>query len=107
MAKILYCITKSNWGGAQRYVYDLATHLPAEFEAAVVLGGDGALKTRLEIAGIPTIPLSRLERDIHIRGDIKTFFELLGIFRRERPDIIHLNSSKMGILGTLAARIVR
>ncbi len=23
--KILYVITKANWGGAQRYVYDLAT----------------------------------------------------------------------------------
>jgi len=23
--KILYCITKANWGGAQKYVYDLAT----------------------------------------------------------------------------------
>ena len=25
MPKILYFITKSNWGGAQRHVYDLAT----------------------------------------------------------------------------------
>ncbi len=27
MSKILYFITKSNWGGAQRYIYDLATNL--------------------------------------------------------------------------------
>jgi hypothetical protein len=32
MAKksILYIITKSVWGGAAKYVYDLATHLPKD-----------------------------------------------------------------------------
>ena len=30
MRKILFVITKSNWGGAQRYIYDLATNLPKE-----------------------------------------------------------------------------
>ena len=36
--KILFIITKSNWGGAQRYVYDLATSLPKEkYEVAVAL----------------------------------------------------------------------
>ena len=24
--KVLFLITKSNWGGAQRYVYDIATN---------------------------------------------------------------------------------
>ena len=28
--KILYVITKGNWGGAQRYVFDLAAHLPKD-----------------------------------------------------------------------------
>ena len=28
--KIFYVITKSNWGGAQKYVYDLATGLSME-----------------------------------------------------------------------------
>ena len=42
--KVLFCITKSNWGGAQRYVYNLATNLPKEaYTVSVALGGTGVL----------------------------------------------------------------
>ncbi len=33
--KILYVITKSNWGGAQRYVYDLATAYAPDYDVVV------------------------------------------------------------------------
>ncbi|MEM9336939.1 MAG: hypothetical protein AAGA35_03730 [Patescibacteria group bacterium] len=46
--KIIFFITKSNWGGAQRYVFDIATNLPPEFEPVVMLGGDGELKHKLQ-----------------------------------------------------------
>lgn len=106
--KILYCITKSNWGGAQRYVYDLATGIPRDkFEIAVVLGGNGQLKEKLEIAGIRTISVNALKRDVGIINDISSFFALIKIFKNEKPDIVHLNSSKIGGLGGLAGRIAR
>lgn len=106
--KILYCITKSNWGGAQRYVYDLATGIPrGKFEIAVVLGGNGQLKEKLEIAGIRTISINALKRDVGIINDISSFFALIKIFKSEKPDIVHLNSSKIGGLGGLAGRIAR
>src|SRR3989344_5655297 len=51
--KILFVITKSNWGGAQRYVYDLATSLPKEeFEVVVTFGQKGQLAEKLEKVGI-------------------------------------------------------
>lgn len=107
-AKILYLITKSNWGGAQKYVFELATGLnPAEFDVAVGLGGDGELKTRLEAAGIRTITIPSLDRDVNVFSDTRVFFSLLSLFRKERADIIHVNSSKIGGLGALAARIAR
>lgn len=104
--KILYIITKSNWGGAQRYVYDLATNLPAdEFEVAVALGGDGELKTKLESFGIRTKSIPRLARDIKFIDEFAVFLKLLATIHEERPQIIHLNSSKIGALGALAARL--
>ncbi|MBI2047948.1 MAG: glycosyltransferase family 4 protein [Parcubacteria group bacterium] len=104
--KILYVITKSNFGGAQRYVFDLATSLPKEqFSVSVLLGGEGTLKEKLYSGGIRTITLPYFKRDIHIFNDIRTFFALISILKKERPDIIHLNSSKAGILGTIAGRI--
>ncbi|MDD5068461.1 MAG: glycosyltransferase [Candidatus Pacebacteria bacterium] len=105
-SKILFVITKSNWGGAQRYVYDLATNLPQqEFEPLVVFGGRGILASSLEKTGIKTLSLSKLERDPKLINDTKVFFELLRLFKKERPEIIHLNSSKIGAVGALAGRI--
>ncbi len=102
--KILYVITKSNWGGAQKYVYDLATNTSSQFEIAVILGGTGTLKARLEEKNIRVISLPFLSRNINPFADIKTFFVLLKLFKVERPDIIHLNSSKIGVIGSMAGR---
>lgn len=104
--KILLVVTKSNWGGAQRYVYDLATNLPRDrFEVMVACGGNGTLVTRLKKSGVRVIPLGKLGRDISPRDDLGSFFSLLHILRVERPDVLHLNSSKAGGLGALAGRI--
>lgn len=106
--KILFVITKSNLGGAQKYVYDLATSLPKEtYDIAVVCGGNGPLIKNLEDAHIRVISIKTLQRDISIAGDFTSFFELIGIFKLEKPDIIHVNSSKVGGLGALAGRIAK
>ena len=44
-------------------------------------------------------------RDISFLDEIKAFKNLINIFSKEKPDIIHLNSSKIGGLGSLAGRI--
>lgn len=103
--KFLFVITKSNWGGAGRYVFDIATSLSGEHDVAVALGGTGALFEKLQNKNIRTIPIPSLNRDIHAQNDGAAFLELLKIFRDEKPDIVHLNSSKAGGLGALAARV--
>src|SRR3989344_9394012 len=93
--KVLFVITKSNWGGAQRYVYDLATALSkTEFETSVAFGQPGLLALKLKEAWIATKPILSLERDVSLIADIQSFFELFQLFRKEQPDIVHLNSSK-------------
>jgi len=104
--KILYCITKATWGGAQRYVFDLATSLPKnQYEVTVLMGGEGTLKDKLKLAEIKTIDLPGLERDIKISTDISLIFSLIKIFKKEKPQIVHLNSSKIGLLGAIAVYI--
>src|SRR3989344_4800606 len=104
--KILFVITKSNWGGAQRYVYDIATNMPRDrFELVVAAGGDGVLIDKLKSAGIQTIAIRALDRDISIIKEILSFFSLLAIYRRERPSVIHANSSKAGGVAATAAWI--
>jgi len=111
--KVLLVITKSNWGGAQRYVYNLATSLPKEdFDVSVGLGGTGfsgsdagELAQKLQAANIPVHFIHSFLRDVSLLSDLRAFFELLSLYRRERPDVVHLNSSKAGGVGALAARV--
>jgi glycosyltransferase involved in cell wall biosynthesis len=104
--KILFAVTKGNWGGAQRYVFDLATNLRGEeFEITVMCGDGERLENKLAQKGIRTIKLKSLSRNIHIGNDLRSFFEIIKILIREKPDILHLNSSKIGGIGALAGRL--
>src|SRR3989338_9151140 len=105
--KILFLITKATWGGAQRYVYDLAKHLStSDFGVEVAYGESGKLATMFTDAGIMTHPLPSLGRDIAIVSDVSSFFEIIACLRKVRPDVLHLNSSKAAALGALAARLI-
>ena len=104
--KILYVITKGNWGGAQRYVFDLATNLPpGEFEAVVACGEGNALPEKLVRAGIRCERISSLDRTVSF-ADIAAFREIFRLLKKERPDILHLNSSRAALLGAIAARLL-
>jgi glycosyltransferase involved in cell wall biosynthesis len=106
--KILFLITKSSWGGAQRYVFDLANNLPSDqFEVAVATGGDGALIDKLDHAGLKVHRLKSLKRDISFFNEVQAFFALWNIVRKERPDVLHVNSSKAGALGAFIGRLCR
>lgn len=111
--KILYVITKSNWGGAQAYVYTLATRaMQSGADVVVALGGagdknatSGELVKRLHDAGIRTILVPSFMRDMSLLYDLKAYVELLRIIKKEKPDIIHVNSSKAGGISALAGRV--
>lgn len=104
--RILYVITKANWGGAQRYVYDLAVAAKeAGHLVLVVSGNEGPLTERLKEAGVDTRTITSLKRDISIVDEFHSFKTLLGIVKEFRPDAIHGNSSKAGALSALAGRL--
>ena len=105
-AKVLYLITKATDGGAQRYVFDLVTHLPRErLFPVVAYGVRGRLAEELRSRNITTTRIRALARDIFITADIVSFFQILACLKRERPAVVHLNSSKAAALGAIAARI--
>ena len=106
--KIIYGITKSNFGGAQRYVFELATEMKQQgHDVAVLCGGKETLVNKLKEVGIKVISLDEMQRDILVDQDFSSFFKILKVLRSEKPDIFHINSSKMGGLGGLAGRFAR
>ncbi len=103
--KLLYIITQGTWGGAQRYVFDLAIALKKTHDVTVAIGEQHGAQDLLQaLSGqmIPTVQLKHLVRAISPLHDILAIHELKQLIQKETPDIIHLNSSKAGIIGSLA-----
>ena len=73
--------------------------------ACGVIPGKSPLVDRLKIASITVHSINSLSRDVDFLKDIKSFFEIIKVVKKNRPDIVHLHSSKIGGLGALAARI--
>lgn len=105
--KILFAITKGNWGGAQRYVFDLATNIPKDRFDVVVLCGEGArLEEKLQERNIRVIRLPSLARDMNVWKDALSVYDFFKILKIEKPDIVHLNSSKIGGIGAFCSRLM-
>jgi glycosyltransferase involved in cell wall biosynthesis len=105
--KIVYAITKGNWGGAQKYVFDLAVAArDAGHTVKVIYGIHGKLIEKLKEVGIDTIALPPTPREVRIGSDVRTYQAFKKILEQERPDVMHLNSSKIGGIGSAAARAV-
>jgi len=107
MKKILYIVTSPHFGGAQKYVSDLATSLAknADFsvEVAVGAGKKSEWLTRLEKNDITVHYLTHVRRELSLYHDPLSIGELYRLYQKVKPDIIHLNSSKIGATGALAA----
>lgn len=108
MKKILFLITKSEIGGAQKYVLEIAGGAKdANFMVVVASEPSSYFYEALTNEGINFIEMKNIQRDINPLSDIKAFFELIKIIKKEKPDIVHLNSSKIGVLGALASKLLR
>lgn len=97
-------ITLAGVGGAQSYVAALLEALTERYEVVVAAHGRGPLTEAVESAGARYEELRWMRRSLG-PWDLAGVLELVALFRRERADIAHLNSSKAGILGRLAAAI--
>ncbi|MCE4953882.1 glycosyltransferase family 4 protein [Staphylococcus haemolyticus] len=48
-----------------------------------------------------------MEREISLKNDLKSLFNMIKLFRKERPYIVNSGTPKAGLIGTLAAFITR
>lgn len=105
--RVLYIVTKSVWGGANRYVFDLAINLKNDYQVYIAAGGKGRFYQRLKKTDIPYYNIRHSQRSINPFKDIFAFFEVLGLLFQIKPNIIHVNSSKAGGIVGAAGWIYR
>jgi glycosyltransferase involved in cell wall biosynthesis len=99
--KIFQIVTLSELGGAQSVVVKLSNALSKEHEVIVIAGeGDGKMFQLLN-PNIRYIKLNSLKRKISPVNEIRTIYSFNQLYQKYKPDIIHLHSSKAGILGRL------
>ena len=97
--KIFQIVTLSELGGAQAVVANLSNALSKEHEIIVIAGeGDGKLFQMLE-TGIKYKKINSLKRNISPINEIITILYFLYMYLKHKPDIVHLHSSKAGVLG--------
>lgn len=104
--RVLILITLAETGGAQSYVRDLVPALVGRFDVIVAAHGPGPLHDAVTAAGARFVLLTHVRRAISPR-DVLGLLELVRLMRRERPVLVHTNSSKAGVVGRVAAVLAR
>jgi glycosyltransferase involved in cell wall biosynthesis len=106
--RIAYIVTRSDLiGGVQVHVRDLAASLNQHGHEAVVLtSGSGPYVDTLRAAGVKTVPLRHLRAAIRPFQDARALLEIHSTLKRIQPDLLSAHSSKAGVLGRAAARLL-
>lgn len=99
--RILQVITRSELGGAQSVVINLSNSLINKNEVIVVAGDKNGKMWDLLDSRIKREPIKYLKRNLSFFYDFITVIIFLRLYLKYKPDIIHLHSSKMGVLGRL------
>lgn len=101
--KILMVITRAELGGAQRHVMDLIQGLIAAHEIHLAAGEDGWLIQEAGSLGVVCHLVSAMAREVSIADDLCALRGLSRLMGDLQPDLVHVHSSKAGVLGRLAA----
>ena len=101
--KILYLV-EAMGGGVVTYIETLANGLSDEFDFVIAYGKRNQTPEDLEShfgEGVKLVEIEHFTRPVHPIKDFLARKEIKKVIKEEKPDIIHLHSSKAGALGRL------
>lgn len=108
MTRVFHVVECGDLTGCGKMVAAIANRLPPEiFETALVYavrpGTAPEEYEKLLNENIRRLYMPRMVRRPSPVNDLAALFGLYALFKKERPDAVHLHSSKAGFLGRLAA----
>lgn len=101
--KILHIITNTELGGAQKVCIDLCRSAVADENSVAVASMDGGYLWEQLPSEVVQFKLKNMVKPINPKKDFRVLFELKKVIKQFKPNIIHLHSSKAGVLGRLVA----
>lgn len=103
MAKIAYLVTEGGYFLSHRLPVARAA-LRAGYEVIVLSRASNEDRLQIESYGFRLVPLRHMSRSqLGLLSQIKSLFEIIRIYRKERPNIVHHVAMKPVLLGSLAA----
>jgi len=107
--RVVSIISRMNVGGPAILLAELVDGLPkTQFEHTLVTGRCESNEVDYldgHQLDADVIYLDKVQRSLLPLSDIRSFFELLKLIRKLRPNIIHTHTSKAGVLGRMAGKI--
>lgn len=104
MRKICYIITRSDWGGAQVHINSLINEFKENNEIILIVGEKGILTEKLSGLNIKIYHVKELKRNISLK-DLIAVKKIKNIIDSETPDLVHLHSSKAGLIGRISTKL--
>ncbi|MBC8536988.1 polysaccharide pyruvyl transferase CsaB [Feifania hominis] len=101
--KILMTTMGLGLGGAETHIVELSKELARKGYEIVVCSNGGVYVDELERHGI-----RHYQAPMHVRSVpamVKSFFRLLSVIRRERPDVVHAHARIPGFLSSIACAL--
>jgi len=109
--RVVHVITRLILGGAQENTLytAIAQHRDPRFEVTLLCGvdeaGEGHMFEEAERAGVKTVVVPSMVREVRPLQDLKAVFDIYRFLKQGSYTIVHTHSSKAGIVGRLAARL--
>jgi glycosyltransferase involved in cell wall biosynthesis len=109
MNKVVRIIGRMNGGGPSRQVAFLHRSLRRRYKTTLVIGsveaGEQDMRYLLpDSDGL--VEISSMSRSVRLWSDVLSFFRIVRVLLRERPDIVHTHTAKAGVLGRVAALLL-
>ena len=101
--KILLGITLADVGGAQIHVLEIIKQLCQKFNFSMAVKSQGFLVYECDLYVSQVFFIKKLVNTINPLADLLAIFEFITVIKRELPVLVHLHSSKAGIVGRLSS----